>query len=172
MGPHRGPLAVQGGPHVDVVSDKGSVHPDGSLVEFGLELGPILLGGGIEAGLGGHPHQLLHRGTEVIAVQCGLVHESDAGQLGRSHPHPVDHHVVGVPVDAVGVITGDQVSLLLRQDRGQRRGGLLDVGLPEAVGILVGGVAPHARVPVAEHHEPVHTEQVGRRRKLGLSDGR
>ena len=46
-------------------------------------------------------------------------------------PDPVDLDVVGVAVAAVGVVDGEDVGVLLAEDRGQALGGLVDGGLPE-----------------------------------------
>ena len=47
--------------------------------------------------------------------------------------------------------------------RGQALGRLLDVGLPEAVGLVVGRLAHHPRVDVAEELHPLRAEDLGRR---------
>ena len=82
------------------------------------------------------------------------------GQRRGAQPHPVHLDVVGVAVAAVLVVGGEDIGVLVVEDGGQARRGLVDVGLPEARRVVVGGLARHPRVPVAEVLVARHPEDL------------
>ena len=106
----------------------------------------------------------------MVAVHSGLIHQAHPGQLGGPHPHPVDLDVVGVAVGAALVVAGEQVGALVGEDGGQPGGGLGHIGLPEALGVVIGGVPFHAGVGVTQHLHPVRSQYLRRGPQLGLPD--
>src|SRR5690606_36093992 len=68
---------------------------------------------------------------------------------GGPHRHPVRLDVIRVPVEPVGVVCDEHLRADLADDLDQVSGGLVEVGPPEAAGVLVGRRAHHPRVPVA-----------------------
>ena len=56
------------------------------------------------------------------------LHDSHAGQLGRSRADLVDPHMVAMAVAALPVVAQQQIRLLVSQDAGKLSGGLLNIG--------------------------------------------
>ena len=71
------------------------------------------------------------------------------GQLDGAHGHPVRLDVVGVAVEAVRVVRDEHLRAYLSHDLHQVPGGLVEVGLPEGPGVLVGREPHHPGVAVA-----------------------
>ena len=73
----------------------------------------------------------------------------DARQIGGVHRHPVRLDVIGVAVPAEVVIGEQHLRTHLPDDAHQVIGRLTQIGLPEGPGVLIGGSAHHAGVPIS-----------------------
>ena len=85
------------------------------------------------------------------------------GELRSPLADPVNLDVIGVVVATDRVVDRDDVGLLLAKDPSEPLGRLLDIGLPEAVRIVVGRRVLHPGVLVAEKLEPTDRELIGGR---------
>ncbi len=94
----------------------------------------------------------------MITVSRRFVHAPRAGQLGRAHAHAVDLDVVGVAVVAVLVVDGEHVGSFVDEKARETRRGLVEVGAPERIGVVVGGFSRHTRIAVAEKLDAVDAE--------------
>ena len=72
-------------------------------------------------------------------------------------------------VPAVVVVDRQDVGRLLDEDRRQAVGRPVDVGLPEAPRRIVGGLAHHSGIGVAQEFHPLDAEHLGRAVALGGS---
>ena len=91
------------------------------------------------------------------------------GQLGGPTADPVDLDVVGVAVAAVVVVVGEDVGLLLVEDRGPGAGPPASTSAcQKRGGVVVGRLAHHPGVDVAEELDPLGAEELGR--AVGLGD--
>ena len=97
-----------------------------------------------------------------VAVHRGLEDGRRARQLASPLADAMDLDVVGVAVAPVVVVVGQHVAADVAEDGGQPLGRLVDVGLPEAVGVVVGRLAHHPRVAVAQELDPVGADHLGR----------
>ena len=88
------------------------------------------------------------------------------GKLRSPLADPVNLDVIGVVVATDRVVDRDDVGLLLAKDPSEPLGRLLDIGLPEAVRIVVGRRVLHPGVLVAEKLEPTDRELIGGRGQL------
>lgn len=146
MRAHRGGLGggVRG-PAVDLGGDPVAVHhtryvgDDGALGE-------------------GQPRQFFPQPDEgglgdgardAVPVHLGDAPPGFPGQLRRPHGDAVGLDVVGVAVAAVVVVGDEDLGAYLEDDLDEERGGLVDVGLPEAGGVVVVRQAHHPGVAVA-----------------------
>ena len=80
----------------------------------------------------------------------------------------MDLNVIGMAVVAMRVVHREHVSRLLAENRREPLRGLVDVGLPEAGGVVVLLPAVHPRVRVSQELDPVDAQDRGR--SHGLSD--
>jgi hypothetical protein len=56
---------------------------------------------------------------------------------------PMNLNVIGMAIETVWVVDGEHIGINPTERFGQTLSGLLDVGLPETVGVLVRGLAHH-----------------------------
>jgi hypothetical protein len=82
---------------------------------------------------------------------------------------PMHLDVIGMPVAAVGVITGQHLGVLFGQNDRQALGCGLDVGLPETLRIVICWFANHARVAVAKKLQAGDSQLSGSAALLGLT---
>ena len=81
-----------------------------------------------------------------------------AGERGGAATDDVHLDVVGVAVTAALVVDGEDVGLLLAEERGEMACGLLHVGGGERVGSVVGGLTGHAGVVVGQERDARRAE--------------
>ncbi len=157
MGPHRGALPVDVVAHVDGSGDD---------LRRGSEVGHLGRVGRV-GDVGYLVRPVGEQALDEVAVRRRLVHAPGAGQFRRSHSDPVHLHVVGMAVAAVVVVDGQDVGVLLPEDGGQARGGLVEIGARERSREVVRGLALHTGIVVAEELDPVDAQHLGRVQLLG-----
>ena len=118
---------------------------------------------GRQIGVLGHlgPGRIFPERLHLLAVHRRLEHMGRPGEFRSPLADPVNLDVIGVVVATDRVVDRDDVGLLLAKDPSEPLGRLLDIGLPEAVRIVVGRRVLHPGVLVAEKLEPADRELIG-----------
>ncbi len=112
------------------------------------------------------PHRVveLRRGERLTEVGIPV---RIAGTFECQHRDVVHPEVIGVRVAGLVVAVGDDhLRPLTADDRHQPARGLVDVGLVEAVRVVVRFGVGHARVAIAEHLDHVEADDLRRRRQF------
>ncbi len=118
------------------------------------------------------PHRVVELerlpGVAGVGVRVGVT-----GALERRHGDVVDPQVVGMRIAALIVGIGDDHLRPLPADDGdQPADGLVERGVGERVGMLVGLGVGHARVAITEHDHLVVADDLGRPGQLATPDRR
>ena len=106
-------------------------------------------------------------GEETVAVDGGQIQDRRPGQIGRTPTDLVDLDVIGMAVATVLVVDDEHVGVLLTQEVGHGPASHVRIGGREGAGVVVGRLAGHARVVIAEEDLPVDAEDATGLLELG-----
>ena len=154
---HRRPLVVDEVADVDGCGDDRLRRPEV------VHLGRVRRVGRVGHLVGAPLQELL----DMVAIGGRLVDALRPCELGRAHSDTVYLYMVRMPVAAVVVVHGEYVGVLLAQQFGQARRRLVDAGARERVVVVVGCLAGHAGVAVAEVFDAVDAQDFGLRPLFG-----